>query len=81
MAWYRARWFIHAATMWGFLGLLAATIIDYGLAVVGIKATGAPLPIWYPVRLLGTVAGLALGDWVVPLVRRPCDPPCASCAE
>ena len=27
------------------------------------------------------VAGLALGDWVVPLVRRPCDPPCASCAR
>ena len=60
VAWYRARWFIHAAAMWGFLGLLAATIIDYGLAVVGIKATGIPVPIWYPVRLLGTLAGLAL---------------------
>ena len=58
--WYRARWFIHAAAMWGFLGLLAATILDYGLAVVGIKATGTPVPIWYPVRLLGTVAGIAL---------------------
>ena len=57
---YRARWFIHGATMWGFLGLLAATIIDYGLAVVGIKATGTPVPIWYPVRLLGTLAGVAL---------------------
>jgi len=58
--WYRARWFIHAATMWGFLGLLAATVIDYGLAVAGIKATGTPVPIWYPVRLLGTIAGIAL---------------------
>ena len=58
--WYRARWFIHALTMWGFLGLLAATILDYGLAVVGIKATGTMVPIWYPVRLLGTVAGIAL---------------------
>ncbi|MFI5261627.1 MAG: 4Fe-4S dicluster domain-containing protein [Candidatus Limnocylindrales bacterium] len=58
--WFRRRWFIHAATMWGFLGLLAATILDYGLAIVGIKATGAPVPIWYPVRLLGTVAGLML---------------------
>ncbi len=58
--WYRRRWFIHAATMWGFLGLLAATILDYGLAVIGVKATGTPVPIWYPVRLLGTVAGLAL---------------------
>jgi nitrate reductase gamma subunit len=46
--------------MWGFLGLLAATILDYGLALVGIKASGTPVPIWYPVRLLGTVAGLLL---------------------
>ena len=46
--------------MWGFLGLLAATILDYGLALAGIKATGTPVPIWYPVRLLGTVAGLLL---------------------
>ena len=58
--WFRRRWFIHAATMWGFLGLLAATILDYGLALVGIKATGTPVPIWYPVRLLGTVAGILL---------------------
>ena len=58
--WFTARWFIHAATMWGFLGLLAATVIDYGLAVIGVKATGTPVPIWYPVRLLGTIAGLAL---------------------
>ena len=58
--WYRRRWFLHAATMWGFLGLLAATVLDYGLAVVGIKATGAPVPIWYPVRLLGTFAGILL---------------------
>jgi heterodisulfide reductase subunit C len=57
---YRRRWFLHAATMWGFLGLLAATILDYGLALVGIKETGTPVPLWYPVRLLGTVAGLLL---------------------
>ena len=58
--WFRRRWFLHAATMWGFLGLLAATILDYGLALVGMKATGEPVPVWYPVRLLGTVAGLLL---------------------
>jgi len=58
--WYRRRWLLHAATMWGFLGLLAATILDYGLAILGIKATGTPVPLWYPVRLLGTVAGLLL---------------------
>jgi heterodisulfide reductase subunit C len=58
--WYTQRWFLHAATMWGFLGLLAATILDYGLALAGIKETGTPVPIWYPVRLLGTVAGAFL---------------------
>jgi len=60
MAWYRRRWFVHAMVLWGFLGLLLATVLDYGLDIVGIKATGTPVPIWYPVRLLGTVAGLML---------------------
>jgi ferredoxin len=58
--WFQRRWFVHAATMWGFLGLLAATGLDYGLELTGIKPTGTAVPIWYPVRLLGTVAGLAL---------------------
>ena len=57
---HRRRWFVHAATMWGFIGLLAATVFDYGLDIFGIKETGTPVPIWYPVRLLGTVAGLLL---------------------
>jgi nitrate reductase gamma subunit len=57
---YRRRWLLHAVTMWGFLGLMAATILDYGLALLGIKVTGTPVPVWYPVRLLGTVAGLML---------------------
>lgn len=60
VAWYRRRWFIHAMVLWGFLGLLAATALDYGLEIIGVKATGTPVPIWYPVRLLGTVAGLML---------------------
>lgn len=58
--WYSQRWFIHFATMWGFLGLLGATIADYGLELLGVKATGTAVPIWYPVRLIGTLAGLAL---------------------
>jgi ferredoxin len=57
---YRRRWFAHALTVWGFLGLLAATLLDYGLSVIGVRKTGAPEPIWYPVRLLGTIAGIAL---------------------
>ncbi len=60
LPWYRRRWLLHATIMWGFLGLLGATILDYGLALAGVKATGTPVPIWYPVRLLGTVAGVAL---------------------
>jgi len=58
--WFRRRWLVHALVVWGFLGLLLATGLDYGLALVGIKETGAPVPIWYPVRLLGTVAGASL---------------------
>jgi hypothetical protein len=58
--WYRRRWFVHALVVWGFVGLLAATGLDYGLALIGAKATGTPVPIWYPVRLLGTVAGASL---------------------
>ena len=58
--WYRRRWLAHAATMWGFLGLLSATILDYGLSLIGVRQPGTPVPVWYPVRLLGTVAGLIL---------------------
>ena len=57
---YRRRWLIHALTIWGFLGLLTATILDWGLALIGVKATGTPVPLWYPSRLIGTVAGIAL---------------------
>jgi ferredoxin len=60
VSWFRRRWLVHALTVWGFLGLLAATALDYGLSLLGIKETGTPVPIWYPVRLLGTAAGVAL---------------------
>jgi nitrate reductase gamma subunit len=72
VAWYRRRWLIHAMVLWGFLGLLAATALDWGLDILGIKATGTPVPIWYPVRFLGTVAGLMLvyGTTVMIIDRR-----------
>ena len=57
---YRRRWLIHALTIWGFIGLLIATGLDYGLAIIGVKESGTPIPIWYPSRLIGTVAGLSL---------------------
>jgi len=59
-SWLTAKWLVHGMVLWGFLGLLAATALDYGLALVGIKAIGAWVPLWYPVRLLGTVAGLSM---------------------
>lgn len=58
--WFRRRWLVHALVVWGFVGLLAATALDYGLALIGVKATGTPVPLWYPIRLLGTVAGASL---------------------
>jgi len=67
---WRRRWLIHALTLWGFLGLLAATIINYGLDILGIKATGTAVALWYPTRLLGTVAGLALMYGVTLLALR-----------
>ena len=66
--WYRRRWLVHALTLWGFLGLLGATGLDYGLALIGLKETGTAVPPWYPVRLLGTVAGLALVYGVTVLI-------------
>jgi len=58
--WYRRRWFIHAMAIWGFLGLFAATMIDYGLSIIGVKETGTAIPLWYPSRLIGTIAGVML---------------------
>jgi heterodisulfide reductase subunit C len=58
--WFLRRWFIHFATMWGFLGLLGATMLDYGLAFFNVVPTGTPEPIYYPVRLLGTLSGALL---------------------
>ena len=59
-AWYLQKWFIHASTLWGFLGLLLATALDYGLELLGVKSTGTWVPFWNPIRLLGTIAGLFL---------------------
>lgn len=67
---YRRRWLIHALTIWGFLGLFLATILDYGLELLGLKDPNNLVPIWYPVRLLGTIAGLSLIYGVVMLGAR-----------
>jgi len=56
--WYFRKWFVHAATMWGFLGLLFATSLNYFLDIIGVKPTGTFVPLWYPTRLIGTLSGL-----------------------
>ncbi len=48
-------WFVHYCIMWGFIGLGVATAIDFLF-----KTPGELVPLWYPARLLGTVAGLCL---------------------
>jgi len=59
-AWYLQKWFVHASMLWGFLGLLLATALDYALELLGLKATGTWVHFWHPIRLLGTIAGLFL---------------------
>jgi len=56
--WYRSKRFIHWLIMWGFLGLLAATSLDYALDILVGKIPGQPVPLWNPTRLLGTVSGI-----------------------
>jgi ferredoxin len=58
--WYRNRWFIHWSIMWGFLGLAAATGLDYIWMIFGDKIPGQPDPLWWPNRILGNISGLLL---------------------
>ncbi|MBU0640441.1 MAG: 4Fe-4S dicluster domain-containing protein [Planctomycetes bacterium] len=60
LPWYRGRWFVHMSIMWGFIGLGVATGLDYLLMLVADKVPGQPDPLWWPTRLLGTVAGLLM---------------------
>jgi len=49
------RWFVHYSIMGGMIGLGLATALDYAF-----KTPGSYASIWYPPRLLGTVAGAFL---------------------
>jgi nitrate reductase gamma subunit/ferredoxin len=60
LPWYRGKRFVHWSIMWGFVGLLIATITDWVLDAAFGKAPGQPSPLWFPPRLLGTVAGIFL---------------------
>jgi hypothetical protein len=49
-----------AAIMWGFIGLAAATTLDYLLLLLADKVPGQPVPLWHPTRLLGTLTGVLI---------------------
>ncbi len=53
--WPVGRRFVHLTIMFGFLGLALATVLDYLF-----KEPGSYVPIYSPIRLLGTIAGIAL---------------------
>jgi hypothetical protein len=64
--WYLGRRFIHLSIMWGFLGLFAATGLD-----LLFKEPFSHVPLYSPVRLLGTIAGLfVLYGTTVALINR-----------
>ncbi len=48
-------WFLHATIAWGFFGLFTATVLDFLFKDPAIR-----VPLWYPPRLLGTIAGIFL---------------------
>lgn len=49
--WFTKPWFVHWSMMWGFIGLLLATVLDFTLKDPAMN-------IWWPGRILGTIAGL-----------------------
>ncbi|MCK9422469.1 MAG: 4Fe-4S dicluster domain-containing protein [Bacteroidales bacterium] len=50
---YIRPWFIHWSIMWGFIGLFLSTVLDF---ILKDPATN----IWWPSRILGTVAGILM---------------------
>jgi nitrate reductase gamma subunit len=52
--WYRARWFLHWSMLWGFIGLFVATAWNW----LDALPDGTPVALYYPPRLIGTIAGL-----------------------
>lgn len=53
--WPLRKWFIHATILYGVAGLFGATALDFLF-----KPLGEYVPLYYPMRLLGTVSGLLL---------------------
>jgi len=65
--WYRNAATVHLAIMWGFMGLLLATILDY----VFIALLPLGITTFWPARIIGTISGVAMMAGVTAaLVRR-----------
>jgi nitrate reductase gamma subunit len=58
--WWTSRWFVHMSISWGFIGLLAATGLDFIVKDMMLKQPGAWVPVYNPIRLLGIISGLFL---------------------
>jgi nitrate reductase gamma subunit len=64
--WPLRKWFVHATILYGVGGLFGATALDFLF-----KPVGSYVPLYYPMRLLGTVSGLLLMyGTTVALIRR-----------
>jgi len=50
---YTKPWFVHWTIMWGFIGLLMATVLDFMLK-------DPATDIWWPARILGSFSGILL---------------------
>jgi ferredoxin len=51
--WYVQPWFVHWSIMWGFIGLLVATSLDFILK-------DPSTTVWWPTRILGSLAGILM---------------------
>ena len=61
--WYLQKWFIHASTLWGFLGLLFATALDYGLRTTWRQSHWDVGPSLVPSQIAGDDCWLVSGLW------------------
>ena len=51
---FTSKWLMHVFTIWGFIGLFAATILDMLLK----HDHNELVPVFYPIRLLGIISGI-----------------------
>ncbi len=52
-SWFVKPWFVHWTIMWGFIGLLLATALNFAFK-------DPATTVWWPTRILGTVTGIFL---------------------